>query len=147
MAPVDAITPPAAKRKKVAPSRGPGQPAAAPPPAVPTQTPVRAALPTQSPVAQPAVNPRRLRWILAGATTAIVFIGWAVLLQSGALTHTKGSPAWQQITKQASELWGNFKTKILKIKPTKQLQDATTDEERIQILEKEVFPNLEKLNQ
>jgi len=86
----------------------------------------------------------RLVWVLAAVITLIIALGWGWLLLNGRLNKaTSNNNKWQTISDSVGELWDIFKTDVLKLEQVLNQEETSTKEQKIDNLEKKVFPQFE----
>ena len=125
MSPVDAIGPPKRNNKKVTTDK----------PSTPHKVSEQ-----KTRLPDDIGSKKRLIWIIAGSITVIIFIGWALLLSGGKLTDQEGTSFFSQLENRVVNLWTTIKTDILKLPvPIEETSDKINDE-KINKLEEEVFP-------
>lgn len=86
----------------------------------------------------------RLVWMAAAVITLIIAIGWGWLVFNGKLNKSANDGnKWQTVSDSVEELWDIFKTDILKLEKALNQEKNITDEQKIEELEKRVFPQFE----
>ncbi len=102
------------------------------------QTTRPVSMPAQSPTAW--ADPKRRKLVMLVTTVmAVIVIGWLILLKTNAIfTDGESGSGWLRVRTSFERLVNTVKTNVLKISPP---QDSSkSDEERIQNLEQQVFP-------
>lgn len=102
---------------------------------------------TQKPSGPRVTNREQLVWILAGSVTALIFIIWLAITISTPAQPGESNGIFGRIGNSISDLWDTARTDWLKLE--KQLDNSNTnaassaEEERIQELEEQVFPQFD----
>ncbi len=89
----------------------------------------------------------QLVWIIAGGITGLIFIIWLAFFIAGPSTDSSSNSLFGKIGHSLSELWETARTDWLKLEKKLDNQNtnsnANVEEERIQQLEEQVFPQFD----
>lgn len=131
MSPVDSIRPPRKSNKPITTAK----PAAK---VIPVQKIIRQE--QKTPATQMDMRHKeRLLWILVTGTALIIFLAWLFIFPSPSLKSNNQS-YWGGVSQKLEDLWKSISTDILHFKSSTNNANANTEEERINQLENQVFP-------